>query len=154
MMKNQLFFYVFSLQELVALYPHTYTHASLATKSELDSLGGFQNRHAAVDYEVAFQSNVFVATFEGNMAKTVQGHRRFEGHRRTLIPDRKEIVNLVDMYDSGVLSWSEFRERMKNCHIGRDGSPVYRVKGSNPKLEDNFFANPLPGCICENKGKR
>lgn len=49
---------------------------TLLESSDLMSFKNHSNQMAAIDYYLSTESDIFVPTYGGNMAKVVEGHRR------------------------------------------------------------------------------
>ncbi|KAL5200533.1 hypothetical protein ABZP36_021736 [Zizania latifolia] len=143
--------------DLLSRFPIMMNKEKLASAEELQPFGQYASQKAALDYIVSVESEVFIPSYSGNMARAVAGHRRFLGHRKTISPDRKALVRLFDKVDSGLLKEGErLSQRIIDIHRKRQGSPRKRkgpvsgTKGSDKfRSEEAFYENPLPDCLCQ-----
>ncbi|CAN1152300.1 Rhamnogalacturonan I rhamnosyltransferase 1 [Linum perenne] len=146
------------LDGLRASYPNLVKKETLLPASDLADIKNYSNRMAAVDYMVSLASDIFSPSYDGHMAKVVEGHRRYLGYKTTIRLDRKVIVTLIDKYRSGKISWDEFSRSVKEAHRGLMGGPVHRLKiPGKPKEEDYFYIDPeecLPPIVHPSRGKR
>lgn len=147
------------LSELTSRFPNVVSKEILAAKEELHSFANHASQTAALDYIISIESDVFVPTHSGNMARAVEGHRRFLGHRKTITPDRRGLVELFDKLETGkIVEGPELSRLVKKLHKNRQGAPRYRDKGppgikgrARARLEESFYQNPYPECICGSK---
>ncbi|XP_009337866.1 rhamnogalacturonan I rhamnosyltransferase 1 [Pyrus x bretschneideri] len=124
-------------------FPKLVRKETLLEPSDLRFFQNHSSQMAALDYLVSLESDIFVPTYDGNMAKVVEGHRRFLGFKKTILLDRKLLVDLIDQYTSGSLHWDEFSSAVKEAHANRMGNPTNRLMiQDRPKEEDYFYANP------------
>lgn len=131
------------MASLAEFYPKLVRKETLLDPSELRFFQNHSSQMAALDYLVSLESDIFVPTYDGNMAKVVEGHRRFLGFKKTILLDRRLLVDLIDQYSSGSLNWDEFSSAVKETHADRMGNPTKRlVIPDRPKEEDYFYANP------------
>ncbi|URE46513.1 GDP-fucose protein O-fucosyltransferase [Musa troglodytarum] len=144
------------LSDLRSRFPNLVFKETLATKEELEDFSSHSSQTAAIDYIISVESDVFVPSYTGNMARAVEGHRRFLGHRKTINPDRKGLVELFDMIDRGELKeGAKLSSLVSEMHHYRQGAPRKRY-GSLPgskgrdrlRTEESFYENPFPECIC------
>ncbi|THU53393.1 hypothetical protein C4D60_Mb10t13940 [Musa balbisiana] len=144
------------LSDLRSRFPNLVFKETLATKEELKDFSSHSSQTAAIDYIISVESDVFVPSYTGNMARAVEGHRRFLGHRKTINPDRKGLVELFDMIDRGELKeGAKLSSLVSEMHEHRQGAPRKRY-GSLPgskgrdrlRTEESFYENPFPECIC------
>ncbi|KAJ6412841.1 hypothetical protein OIU84_005819 [Salix udensis] len=142
---------------LQSRYPMLMRKENLASSEELEPFTNHLSQLAALDYIVSVESDVFFPTYSGNMARAVEGHRRFLGHRRTISPDRKALVRLFDKIEQGKLKEGKYlSDHVIESHRNRQGSPRKRkgpisgTKGTDRfRSEEAFYVNPLPDCLCQ-----
>ncbi|KAL0908232.1 hypothetical protein M5K25_022714 [Dendrobium thyrsiflorum] len=147
------------LEDLRFRFPNLVFKDTIATSEELNKFASHATQSAALDYMISVESDVFVPSYSGNMARAVEGHRRFLGHRTTISPDRKGLVVLFDKIDNGELQEGpKLTELITQMHKFRRGAPRKRygslpgMKGRNRlRTEESFYENPFPECICGNK---
>lgn len=61
---------------------------------------------------------------------------------------------MIDQFDDGTITWEQFSSEVKSLHSDRLGTPYLRQRGETPRLEENFYSNPLPGCVCNRSEKK
>ncbi|KAH1125117.1 hypothetical protein GLYMA_06G101200v4 [Glycine max] len=144
------------MTDLQSRYPLLMSKEKLASIEELEPFSSHASQMAALDYIVSVESDVFVHSYPGNMAKAVEGHRRFLGSGRTISPDRKALVHLFDKLANGSMTEGRtLSNKIIDLHKKRLGffrkrkGPVSGTKGLDRfRSEETFYANPLPGCLC------
>ncbi|XP_010460001.1 PREDICTED: uncharacterized protein At1g04910-like [Camelina sativa] len=145
------------LADLRSRFSMLMSKEKLATREELKPFLNHSTQMAALDYIVSVESDVFIPSYSGNMARAVEGHRRYLGHRKTISPDRKGIVRLIDKVGKGAEKDNrKVYERIIEIHRTRQGSPRRRkgpVSGTKGlerhRSEESFYENPLPDCLCQ-----
>lgn len=144
------------MTDLHSRYPLLMNKEKLASVEELELFRDHASQMAALDYIVSVESDVFIPSYSGNMARAVEGHRRFLGHMKTITPDRKALVHLFDKIDRGSLTeGKKLSSIVAEIHRKRQGSPRKRkgpISGTRGRerfrTEEAFYENPLPDCLC------
>nr|GMD18362.1 ribulose-1,5 bisphosphate carboxylase/oxygenase large subunit N-methyltransferase, chloroplastic [Ipomoea batatas] len=137
------------LAALRSAFPRIIKKETLLDPEDLQQFQNHSSQMAALDFVVSVASNVFIPTYDGNMAKVVEGHRRYLGFKKTIQLDRRSLVQLLDLHQNGTLSWDKFSAAVQQTHKWRMGQPALRkVIVDKPKEEDYFYANPHE-CVCQ-----
>ncbi|KAL2542925.1 O-fucosyltransferase family protein [Abeliophyllum distichum] len=137
------------LAALRSAFPRIVKKEMLLGPEDLRLFRNHSSQMAALDFMVSVASNIFIPTYDGNMARVVEGHRRYLGFRKTIQLNRKRLVELLDLHQNGTLSWDKFSVAVRLAHERRMGQPAHRrVIADKPKEEDYFYANPQE-CFCE-----
>uniref|UniRef100_A0A6V7QUM1 O-fucosyltransferase family protein n=1 Tax=Ananas comosus var. bracteatus TaxID=296719 RepID=A0A6V7QUM1_ANACO len=131
------------LKELQTAFPNLVKKEMLVDQEILGQFRNHSSQMAALDYMVSIASDVFIPTYDGNMAKVVEGHRRYLGYQKSISLDRRKLVDRLDLYKNNTLSWDEFASSAREIHKKSVGQPACRrVVAHKHKEEDYFYANP------------
>ncbi|KAK4485540.1 hypothetical protein RD792_008182 [Penstemon davidsonii] len=137
------------LASLRAAFPRILKKEMLLDPEDLRQFQNHSSQMAALDFMVSVASNIFVPTYDGNMARVVEGHRRYLGFKKTFQLDRRKLVELLDLHQNGTLSLDEFSFAVSLAHESRVGLPTQRrIIADKPKEEDYFYANPQECLSC------
>ncbi|CAN1313111.1 Rhamnogalacturonan I rhamnosyltransferase 1 [Linum perenne] len=85
------------LDGLRASYPNLVKKETLLPASDLADIKNYSNRMAAVDYMVSLASDIFSPSYDGHMAKVVEGHRRYVSNT-TCNTSRVAISDITTVY--------------------------------------------------------
>ncbi|KAK2995349.1 hypothetical protein RJ640_006569 [Escallonia rubra] len=124
---------------LQSRYPILMNKEKLASVDELEPFNNHASQMAALDYIVSVESDLFIPSYSGNMARAVEA-----------------LVRLFDKVEQGTMSEGKsLSSRIIEIHRRRHGSPRKRkgpisgTKGMDRfRSEEAFYVNPLPDCLC------
>lgn len=124
-------------------FPFVYTKDMLATSKERKFMEGKSNVRAAIDMHVLTHADVTAITFEGMMGQSVQGIRKWYGHKKTL----KAPNWGFNRFDNK--TWPEYQKQIREWTYmeAGDGGPMRRQDRS---WSEELFANPMSDCMCNN----
>ncbi|PIA50559.1 hypothetical protein AQUCO_01200027v1, partial [Aquilegia coerulea] len=132
-----------ALQPLQSNFPFLYNKWALANEGELVHIKHKSSILAAIDYLVCLKSQVFMANHGGNMARSIQGHRAYLGHKKHITPNKKQLVHLF-MNKNKSQDQRKLDQMIKKMHARSLGSPMVRTKKSGRDV----IAFPVPECMC------
>ncbi|XP_031092408.1 O-fucosyltransferase 37 [Ipomoea triloba] len=131
-----------ALQALQEEFPNLMSKHTLAREDELTPYLSKASVLAAIDYIVSLNSDVFVTSHGGNMARALEGHRAYLGHRKYIKPNKRMMFPYLDY---AFISDTEFSSMMRKLHKKCQGQPQPRTN----KRDRDVLAYPVPECMCK-----
>ncbi|KAL9243403.1 hypothetical protein vseg_017296 [Gypsophila vaccaria] len=131
-----------ALKPLIEEFPNLVTKQTLASCEELLPFVNRSSALAAIDYIVSLSSDVFIPSHGGNMARAMQGHRAYSGHRKYIKPNKRM---MLPYFEDPSMSEAEFGAIMKKLHEKSKGQPEPRTG----KRDRDVIAYPVPECMCK-----
>ncbi|XP_011087180.1 uncharacterized protein At1g04910 [Sesamum indicum] len=132
-----------TLLPLTREFPHFYNKEDLALPGELEPFAKKASIMAAIDYIVSERSDVFMASHGGNMGHAIQGYRAYAGHKKTIIPNKRQMLTY---FMNSSLPDSEFNNIILDLHRDSLGQPELRTS----KAGRDVTKYPIPECMCNN----
>ncbi|CAF1935979.1 O-fucosyltransferase 24 [Brassica napus] len=133
-----------ALRPLTSEFPHLYNKYDIAFPLELKPFAKRASIMAAIDYIVCKESDVFMASHGGNMGRAIQGHRAYEGHKKLITPNKRQ---MLPYFLNKTMTETEFEKMMKKLHRQSLGQPEIRVS----KAGRDVTKYPVPECMCNNQ---
>lgn len=130
-----------ALLPLTTEFPHFYNKEDLALPGELKAMENKPSLLAAVDDIVSENSDVFMASHGGNMGHAIQGHRAYAGHKKTIIPNKRQ---MIPYFLNTSLPEPEFNRVILDLHQDSMGQPELRTS----KAGRDVTKYPIPECMC------
>lgn len=131
-----------ALQPLRKEFPNLFNKDSLATPQELEPFKNKASSLAALDYLVCLYSDVFLQSHGGNFGRVLQGHRAFMGHRKHIVPNKRQMIS---HFLNSTMPSIEFDETIRALHVNAVGNPIQRQVNSSKDV----LAYPFPECMCQ-----
>ncbi|KAM7472466.1 hypothetical protein LguiA_010649 [Lonicera macranthoides] len=130
-----------ALLPLTKEYPHFYNKEDIALPGELEPLAKQASYMAAIDYIVSENSDVFMPSHGGNMGHTIQGHRAYAGHKKTITPNKRHMLR---HFLNSSLPQLDFNRIIMDLHHDSLGQPEPRTS----KTGRDVTKYPVPECMC------
>ncbi|KAG2263709.1 hypothetical protein Bca52824_070788 [Brassica carinata] len=98
---------------------------------------------SAIDYIVCKESDVFMASHGGNMGCAIQGHRAYEGHKKLITPNKRQ---MLPYFLNKTMTETESEKMMKKFHSQSLGQR--EIRASNAGRDVTKYL--VPECMCIN----
>ncbi|CAH9085511.1 unnamed protein product [Cuscuta epithymum] len=128
-----------TLLPLTKEFSHFYNKEDLALPGELEPFTKKASLMAAIDYIVSENSDVFLPSHGGNMGHAIQGHRAYAGHKKTITPNKRQMIR---HFMNSSLSELEFIAIIRDLHRDSLGKPELK------KVGRDVTKYPIPECMC------
>ncbi|OMO71760.1 GDP-fucose protein O-fucosyltransferase [Corchorus olitorius] len=129
-----------ALQPLESEFPHLVTKEALVRDGELSPFLNRSSALAAIDYIVSFNSDIFIPSHGGNMARALVGHRAYMGHRKSIRPNKRA---MLPVFDDRTISDKELSSIIRTMH-NKSLNPEPRRK----EMDKDVISYPVPECMC------